>query len=151
MTLEKLKSPFLIDGKKFIDDRGSLSFVNELLLNEFKRFYIIENHTAGFVRAWHGHMKEAKAFVPIEGAFLVGAVPLSNLDQPSKEVTISRQVLDASSPQGFLIPKGFANGLMSLTERAKLLVLSSSSLEESQSDDYRFPFDYWNIWNIERR
>jgi hypothetical protein len=117
----------------------------------FKRFYLIENHSKGFIRAWHGHLKEAKAFIPLQGSFLVGAVPMTDSATPSKDVEISRQVLNSSTPQAFLVPPGFANGLMSLTDCAKLLVFSTSSVEESQKDDFRFPYDYWDIWKIENR
>jgi dTDP-4-dehydrorhamnose 3,5-epimerase-like enzyme len=138
-------------GERFVDDRGSLSFLNGLDLKDFRRFYIIENHAKGFVRAWHGHLKEAKAFLPLEGAFLVGAARLTDSIKPSKDVEVTRQVLDSGNPQALFIPKGYANGLMSLTEGAKLLVLSTSTLEESQGDDYRLPHDYWDIWKIVNR
>lgn len=151
MVLDSIDKPIMLDGKRFTDDRGTLLFVNELSLIGFKRFYIVENHSKQFIRAWHGHLKEAKAFIPIEGSFLVGAVPMTDKNNPNKELEVCRRVLNASNPQAFLIPAGFANGLMSLTEGAKLLVLSSTTLEESQGDDYRFPYDYWNIWAIENR
>jgi len=143
--------PKLVDGKKFYDDRGSLLFVNELVLNNYKRFYVVENHSKGFIRAWHGHLKEAKVFLAIEGSFLVGAVHITDPHNPSRETKVLRTVLNSDAPQALLIPPGYANGLMSLSESAKLLVLSSSSLEESQGDDYRFPYNYWDIWAIENR
>jgi hypothetical protein len=40
---------------------------------------------------------------------------------------------------------------MNLSADAILLVYSSTSLEESKGDDYRFEFDYWNPWEIEQR
>jgi dTDP-4-dehydrorhamnose 3,5-epimerase len=151
MNIASAQIPTVIDGKLFVDDRGTLSFLNELSFNGIKRFYVVENHTKNFVRAWHGHMKEAKAFVAIEGSFLLGAVEMSDNLNPSKNSEVTRVVLSASNPQAFLVPPGFANGLMSLSEGAKLIVFSSSTLEESQGDDYRFPYDYWNIWQIENR
>jgi dTDP-4-dehydrorhamnose 3,5-epimerase-like enzyme len=144
-------TPFLVNGGRFVDDRGYLTFFNELDLKEFRRFYVIENHSKGFVRAWHGHLKEAKAFIPFQGAFLVGAARLTDPIKPAKDVEVFRHVLDSGNPKVFYIPKGYANGLMSLTESAKLLVLSTSSLEESQGDDYRLPHDYWDIWTIANR
>ena len=150
-TLESIKVPSLIEGKNFVDDRGTLTFINELGLAEFKRFYIIQNHTTGFIRAWHGHLKEAKVFFPILGSFLVGAVKLSANAKPLADLMPERFVLSDSSPRGLCIPAGYSNGSMSLTYGAKLLVLSSTSLEESQGDDYRHPFDQWDIWNIEAR
>ena len=151
MNLNSVQSPTILDGASFVDDRGSLKFLNDFSLFGIKRFYIIENHSKGFIRAWHGHLIEAKAFVPIQGSFLLGAVAMSDSSNPSKDAEVTRKVLDASNPQALLIPPGFANGLMSLTEGAKLLVFSSTTLDESQGDDYRFPYDYWDIWKIENR
>jgi dTDP-4-dehydrorhamnose 3,5-epimerase len=146
-----LTAPELVDGKKFIDDRGSLSFVNELHIEQFKRFYFIENHVTGFIRAWHGHMFEGKAFIPIQGTFLIGAVKLGENAKQNSGTTPVRHILDSNNPSALLIPPGYANGLKSLTVGAKLMVLSTSSLTESKNDDYRFPYDYWNIWDIENR
>jgi dTDP-4-dehydrorhamnose 3,5-epimerase-like enzyme len=151
MDFNLVTNPTLLDGKRYVDERGTLLFLNELSLSGFKRFYVIENHSKSFVRAWHGHLKEAKAFIPIHGSFLVGAVSMTDIVYPDKDIEISRTVLDSSIPQALLIPAGFANGLMSLSEGAKLLVLSNATLEESQGDDYRFPYDYWDIWKIENR
>jgi dTDP-4-dehydrorhamnose 3,5-epimerase len=146
-----LEAPLVINGSKFIDDRGSLTFLNDFPLGSFKRFYIIQNHRAGFVRAWHGHMVEAKAFIPLQGTFLVGAVKLNNLTSPDVNAEPERRVIDSGNPEAFIIPPGYANGLMPLSEGAKLLVYSTSTLEESKLDDYRYPHDHWDIWKIENR
>jgi dTDP-4-dehydrorhamnose 3,5-epimerase len=140
-----------IPGGKAFDDRGSLSFINDLDLTMFKRFYIVENHSKGFVRAWHGHKKEAKAVVVVSGAALVAAVKVDNWDSPSKNLQIERVVLSAEKPGALLIPAGYANGFMTLTESAKVMFFSTSSLEESAGDDFRFDARLWNPWNIEER
>jgi dTDP-4-dehydrorhamnose 3,5-epimerase len=49
------------------------------------------------------------------------------------------------------IPKGYANGSMSLEENSELLIFSTSSLEESLKDDIRYKADYWNPWKIVQR
>ena len=144
-------TPTLIQGGKSIDDRGSLSFNNEVVLSSFQRFYAIENHKQGFIRAWHGHLKESKLFVPLKGSFLVAAVPLDHPINPSKDNEIYKTVLSESGAKSLFIPKGYANGFMNLSADAVLLVFSSSTLEESKDDDFRFNFDYWNAWNIEQR
>ena len=140
-----------IAGGKAFDDRGSLSFINDLDLTMFKRFYIVENHSKGFVRAWHGHKKEAKAVVVVSGAALVAAVKVDNWDSPSKDLQVERVVLSAEKPGALLIPAGYANGFMTLTESAKVMFFSTSSLEESAGDDFRFDARLWNPWNIEER
>lgn len=140
-----------IPGGKAFDDRGSLTFINDLDLTMFKRFYIVENHSKGFVRAWHGHKKEAKAVVVVSGSALVAAVKVDNWESPSKDLKIERAVLSSEKPTALLIPAGYANGFMTLTESAKVMFLSTSSLEESAGDDIRFDARLWNPWNIEER
>jgi dTDP-4-dehydrorhamnose 3,5-epimerase len=140
-----------IPGGKAFDDRGSLTFINDLDLTQFKRFYIVENHSRGFIRAWHGHKKEAKAVVVVSGAALVAAVKVDNWDSPSKNLKVERIVLSAEKPGALLIPAGYANGFMTLTESAKVMFFSTSSLEESAGDDFRFDARLWNPWNIEER
>ena len=48
-------------------------------------------------------------------------------------------------------PAGFANGFMSLTEGAKIVFFSTSTLQESLGDDIRFPARTWDPWTIEER
>ena len=143
--------PEVIDGGLAVDDRGSVLFVNDLSLKSFRRFYLISNHMAGFVRAWHGHKLESKVLVVVRGTMLIGAVQVDDWISPSRKAEVMRVVLSASKPSALSIPPGFANGSMSLTQDAQLLVFSNSSVEESQNDDYRFPADYWDIWTVEQR
>jgi dTDP-4-dehydrorhamnose 3,5-epimerase len=145
------KEPTLIKGGKAVDDRGSLGFVNDFLINDFKRFYTIENHEQGFIRAWHGHMNESKAIIAIKGSILVGAVHMTDTKSPDKSKAVSRFVLSSDTPSVLVVPAGFANGFKTLSKDAIVLFLSSSTLEDSQGDDFRFPFDYWNPWTIEPR
>lgn len=143
--------PEIIEGGLAVDDRGSVLFANDLRISNYRRFYVINNHATGFVRAWHGHKYESKIFVPVRGTMLVGAVKIDHWGSPSKTSEVTRVVLSASKPCALSIPPGFANGSMSLTSDAQLLVFSSSSLEESLNDDYRYPADHWNIWSVEQR
>ena len=46
---------------------------------------------------------------------------------------------------------GHANGFMSLTGDCKIIVFSTSTIEESLKDDYRFDARYWNPWKVEER
>ena len=50
-----------------------------------------------------------------------------------------------------IIPKGYFNGHMSLTDDAELLIFSNKTLQESVSDDFRLPHNYWNNWEISQR
>ena len=140
--------PTLIPGGISTDDRGYLSFLNGFALQEFKRFYTVSNHSQGFIRAWHGHLLESKVFFILRGSVLACAVKMTDTKSPSKSEEMSRVVLTSATPAAFYIPAGYANGLMSLTADAHLLVFSNTTLSESSGDDYRFPYDYWNPWEV---
>ena len=146
--LENMKQ---ISGGKAFDDRGSLLFINDLNLSLFRRFYVVENHKQGFIRAWHGHKEEAKAVVVLDGSALICAVKIEDWDAPDKDAHVERLVLSSEKPGALVIPAGYANGFMTLTNSAKVMFLSSSTLEQSANDDYRFHARYWNPWDIEER
>jgi hypothetical protein len=40
---------------------------------------------------------------------------------------------------------------MSLEEDTRIMVFSTSSLEESKGDDFRYHGRYWNPWEVEER
>jgi len=90
-------------------------------------------------------------FFPLRGAFVAGAVAVDDWSNPSTNSEVTRVVLTSDKPQLFVVPPGHANGTMSLTHDALLLVLSSHSLAESKDDDFRFPADHWDIWQTEHR
>jgi dTDP-4-dehydrorhamnose 3,5-epimerase len=81
----------------------------------------------------------------------VASVKVEDWDNPSKEIIPEKFILSADSPRALFIPSGFANGFKTLTSDAKLLFLSSSTLEESSNDDYRIDWNHWNPWGIEFR
>ena len=146
-----MEDPKLINGDIIIDERGSISFVNDFDFNGIKRFYTIQNHKRGFVRAWHGHKNEAKYFTVVKGDALICAVKIDNWKNPSKDLKINRFVLSEKKPSILFLPAGYANGAMSLTPNTKIMVFSTSTLQESQTDDIRFNSRYWDPWKIEER
>ena len=80
--------PVLLAGGLAADDRGELGFVNDFHFDGVKRFYTVSNYRQGFIRAWHGHKREAKYVTAVSGAALVGAVRVDHWDEPSKEVPV---------------------------------------------------------------
>ena len=146
-----MAEPKLITGGLSIDDRGEVGFVNDFDFGNVKRFYTLSNHQKGFIRAWHGHKNESKYFYTAKGAALICAVEIDNWDKPSKDLKVHRFVLSEKSPSILFIPKGYANGFMSLNDDTKIIVFSSSELKDSIKDDYRFEARYWNPWHIEER
>jgi dTDP-4-dehydrorhamnose 3,5-epimerase-like enzyme len=149
--VSSVEIPKIIEGGLSTDDRGSVAYANDFSFEGVKRFYILSNHQNGFVRAWHAHRNEAKYFLPVQGTALVGAVAINNWEAPDSKADVHRFVLSAQNPTVLYIPSGYANGSMSLSSDMKLLVFSTSTLEESMNDDVRFDARYWNIWSIVER
>lgn len=138
-------------GDLAVDDRGEVGFVNDFDFSGVKRFYSVRNHRRGFVRAWHAHRREAKYVTVVSGAAVVAAVAIDDWDRPSKDLKVARFVLSAARPRVVFIPAGYANGFMSLTDDARLMFFSTSTLAESQGDDVRFDARYWDPWTVEER
>ena len=69
----------------------------------------------------------------------------------SKKLKAKKIFLSENNPQILFVPKGYANGIMNLEPNSKLLVFSDMTLLESGNDDYRFAYDYWNIWQIDKK
>ena len=146
-TIQKLP------GSLFTDDRGLLRFVNDFDMSKIKRFYQVENFELSTIRAFHGHMKEEKYVYVTSGTILLCLVKLTDTTNPSKDEKVERIVISARNPQIVTIPAGYANGFKSLEKDTSVIFFSTSSLDESKGDDYRFSHDYWGneIWNIQFR
>ena len=145
------EEPYLIEGDLGNDDRGNVAFVNDFRFEGVKRFYLVSNHRAGFVRAWHAHRRERKYVTVVQGAAIVAAVAIDNWEHPSKNAKMHRYVLAEQKPAIVCIPPGHANGFMSLTQDAKLMFFSTSTLEESREDDVRYDAHYWDAWAVTER
>lgn len=132
-----------------VDDRGSLRFVNDFDFANVKRFYQVENHRVGFIRAWHGHQKEGKYVYVPSGSALIGVVPIDA--EPGDMSNVQKYVLSSKNPSVLFIPAGNYNGFMNLEENTKVLFFSTSTLDESKGDDIRKEYDTWNIWEEDFR
>ncbi|MCC7496089.1 MAG: dTDP-4-dehydrorhamnose 3,5-epimerase family protein [Bryobacterales bacterium] len=141
----------LIEGGLAVDDRGMVAFVNDFGFEGVKRFYTVSNHQAQFVRAWHAHKREGKYVLVTSGAAIVGAVGIDDWDKPDASAKTSRYVLSAARPSVLWIPPGHANGFMTLTRNTTVMFFSTSTLEQSRGDDFRYPARYWDIWQVEER
>jgi dTDP-4-dehydrorhamnose 3,5-epimerase len=155
-----MKETKIIPGGVAVDDRGSVKFVNDFDFSGVKRFYQVDNHSQGFIRAWHGHKKEGKYVYVAKGSALVGAVEMEVREHVegvahdgliSPEGEVFKCVLSSQSPKVLWIPPGYANGFMNLTQDTIMQFFSTSTLEESLGDDIRVPYDQWDIWGQEYR
>lgn len=141
----------IFNGGLAVDDRGEIAFVNEFNFKGVKRFYMVSNHKAGFVRAWHAHRNEAKFVTAVLGEAVVGTVKIDNWEKPSRDLSVERFVISSKKPQVLYIPPGYANGFMSLTPDLKLIFFSTATLQESAKDDIRYDARYWDIWEVIER
>jgi dTDP-4-dehydrorhamnose 3,5-epimerase len=139
-------------GMVSIDDRGKVSFVNDFNFQDVKRFYVVQNHEANFIRAWHGHKHERKYVYVSQGSVLFYIIPIDSLIN-SDITLIEKHVLSAGAPAILAIPAGYANGFKTLTNDAQIMFFSTLTLEESQNDDFRFPYNCLsaNIWDVNYR
>lgn len=140
-----------IQGGIAVDDRGQVSFINDFDFTDVVRFYMVSNHQQGFVRAWHAHKKEAKYISVVSGAALIGAVKIDDWDNPSPDLSAQKFVLSEKKPSIIYIPSGYANGFMSLSDDCRIIFYSTSSLQDSLNDDWRYDARLWDIWQIEER
>jgi len=143
----------LLNGGLAVDDRGVVSFVNDFRFQNVKRFYQVQNFSTSTIRAFHGHKNEGKYVYVARGSAIIAVVELDDVKNPSKSKPVQRFVLSDKKPAILFIPPCYANGFRPLEENTCILFFSTSTLEESKDDDYRFPADYWGkeIWQVENR
>lgn len=134
----------LINGDLLVDDRGTVTFVNDFGFKDVKRFYMVSNHSRGFVRAWHGHIKEGKYVFVTRGTVKLAVVSMDDM-------VGATHILSASKPQILWIPPSYYNGFKTLTDNAQIMFFSTLSMNESKDDDYRKPADTWNLLEVEER
>lgn len=140
--------PDLIKGSMFVDDRGTMSFINNFDLKGMRRFYMVENHSVGFIRAWHLHLEESKYVMALSGTAILALVHVEDPDNLPTDPEIHRYVLTSSDPAVLWVPPGYAHGAKTLTRDTKLIFFSDALLAESQKDDFRFNAFQWDPWSV---
>ena len=153
-----MESPRIIKGGVSTDDRGFVTFNNDFDMSAIKRFYMLENHQEGFMRAWHGHLREAKWITCVSGVAVVGTVKM--VRDSFGHLTINEGYVEDGPdrftlcPNGNIlyVPPGYANGHKNLTRNTRLIHFSSLTLKESLGDDFRFDAsEHGWIWIVVRR
>jgi dTDP-4-dehydrorhamnose 3,5-epimerase len=142
---------------KSIDSRGVLSFVNEVNFKDVKRVYMVENFSTDTVRAFHGHMVENKYVMVVKGSIiLVTAEIHTRIVDPTQTKHLEVPTVGTVSDRDFrivYIPAGNANGFRAIEQGTRVVFFSTSTVEESKNDDFRFPYDYFGkrIWEADNR
>lgn len=148
-----IHQPSVVRGGIAVDDRGALRFVNDFDFSGVKRFYMVENHAPGFIRAWHGHAHESKFVYVVSGSALVVAVRLEDAHPDLPVEKCFRTVVSDAAPAIVRIPGGYYNGFKTLTPGCRVMFFSDASLDQSKGDDLRLPYEAVNekIWEIPYR
>lgn len=140
--------PRIIEVPLYIDDRGTVYGAFDKM-HEFgiKRTYVVENHAANFLRAWHGHRKAATYIHVISGVAMVAAANMDNHD----DYFIA--TLSAQKPSLLYVPPGYYNGAKNLVTGTRLLVYSTVTMDEVKNDNFRLK---WNeihpeMWEVQPR
>ena len=133
----------IIQGGKFSDHRGSISYVNDFSFTDIERFYIISNSKENPIRAWQGHKSDNKNFYCLSGSFNIHFVKIDNWENPSKYLAVETVFVSEADSKIVHIPAGYANAVESLEENSKLISFSTLSLANLIEDDVRYPLEYW--------
>lgn len=137
----------VIQGGRFEDYRGCISFVNDFKFSDIERFYIISNSRENPIRAWQGHKLDAKNFYCLSGSFKIHFIKIDNWENPSKDLIVETILVSEYDSKIVHIPPGYANAVESLEENSKLMSFSTLPLVNVIEDDVRFSSDYWQIHN----
>jgi dTDP-4-dehydrorhamnose 3,5-epimerase-like enzyme len=142
---ENNKIPQLIKGGIHTDQRGQISFVNDMKFDAIERFYIISNSAENPLRAWQGHKIDNKYFYCIQGVIRVHYVKIDNWESPSKDLKVESMTLSATESNVLHIPEGYANAIESLELGSKLMSFSTLPLDRTGEDDVRFDSGMWPV------
>jgi dTDP-4-dehydrorhamnose 3,5-epimerase-like enzyme len=142
------KYPQLIKGGIHTDERGQISFVNDLKFDAIERFYIISNSAEKPLRAWQGHKIDNKYFYCMQGVIKVHYVKIDDWESPSRDLKVESVVLSATESIIFHIPEGYANAIESLEVGSKLISFSTLPLNRTSEDDVRFESDMWSVKSL---
>lgn len=139
----------IILGGIAADDRGILRYVNDFdfTARGIRRMYQVENNDSCQIRAWHGHLEENKYVYCARGSAIISAIKMAfdgkgapTIQKSFGATDAGRVTLSSVQPKILHIPAGMANGFRTLEPGTILQFFSTSTLEESKLDDYRFTY-----------
>ncbi|WP_439504238.1 WxcM-like domain-containing protein [Sediminibacterium sp.] len=137
------QNPFIIEGNRATDGRGSICFNNNFNAVEVKRIYFIENRALDFIRGWQGHKIEKRWFLCVSGSFKINVIRLDSWENPSTDLKINIFHLNAENTSVLYVPNGHITSIQALEAGSKLMAMSDYLLGELK-DEYRFEINYFN-------
>jgi dTDP-4-dehydrorhamnose 3,5-epimerase-like enzyme len=137
MNVSKAK---IIDLPKFLDERGNLSFVEQIthIPFEIKRTYWIYDVPGGESRGGHAYRDNQEFIVALSGSFDV------TLDDANKKKTFSLN----RSYYGLYVPKGLWRQMDNFSTNSLALVLASTKYTP---EDYIFDYDEFKLFSNEKK
>lgn len=132
-----------IPGGTASDERGSIRFVNEFDMTQVKRFYIIKNADTELIRGWRAHKLEQRWFYVLSGTFSIDFVKIDNWEEPSKDLPVKKEMMNASEGKVLHVPVGYGTAFKALEPNSELLVFADFDIEHAKNDDYTYPLDYF--------
>ena len=134
--------PTLISGNCHQDQRGQLFYNNDFDTSSIKRMYVIENHSADFIRAWQGHKIEQRWFSALQGSFKIQLIAIDNWKKPAVSLPRLEYILKSETLDVLHIPAGYVSSIQALEEKSKLVVMADYHLGELK-DEFRYSTDYF--------
>lgn len=131
--------PIIISGDVYQDQRGCLTFNNDVNLYGVKRIYTIENNDLNFVRGWQGHKIEQRWLIVMKGSFEIEVINISFFEENLREMESAKFNLKSDKMDILYIPAGYLTSIKSLEVDSKLLLMSDYLIDEIQ-DEIRYPF-----------
>lgn len=136
--------PEILNGGKYLDDRGTFLYNNDFDVSRVKRFYRILNSSEIEYRRWQGHKVECRWFTAVKGEIEILVININNRDKPKINLPFHRFVLKSDEFDILFIPAGFVTSIKSIEVSSEVLVMSDYRLGEIK-DEFKFPHDYFNM------
>ncbi len=131
MNLNDVK---LISLPKFLDDRGNLSFVEQLqhIPFEIKRSYWIYDVPGGQVRGGHAYRENEEFIIALSGSFDV----ILDDGKQRQEFLLNRSYM------GLYVPKGIWRQMQNFSTNSLALVLASTFFDKN---DYIYDYERYKV------
>lgn len=129
--------PEIIQLPKFLDQRGNLSFVEQMNQIPFviRRVYWIYDVPGGEKRGGHAYFRNEEFVIALSGSFDIV------LDTGLERHTYSLN----RSYYGIYVPNGCWREMNNFSTNSLALVLASTDYDES---DYEFDYERFKIWSL---